>query len=248
MLTTINGLKIDYSQKGNGEDLLLLHGWGGSIESLAPLQEELSKFYKVTNISLPGFGESEAPEKAWELKDYALFLEDLILKLKLKRPTVVAHSFGGKISIKFALEFPELISRLVLVAASGIKPKNSVKKFIFGAAAKTFGLLTSLLPKKSKEKAKEFFYKYIVRERDYLNAGALKETFKKIVNEHFDQELTQIKVPTFIIWGEKDTYVPIWMGVRMRTLIPNSRLEMIEGETHGLPIHNPKLVAKLILN
>ncbi len=244
----IKGLKIEYSQMGEGEDLLLLHGWGGSIESLKGLQNELSKKYKVTNISLPGFGQSEAPKISWSLKDYSLFLEELILELKLKRPILAGHSYGGKISIKLALEFPELISKLILINTSGIKPKNTLKKTIFGLGSKVAKVLGSPLPTRIKNKIKELGYRYIVREHDYLKSGSLKETFKKIVNEHYFEELKTIKIPTLIIWSEKDSYVPVWMGVKMRNLIPNSKFIMVENQTHGLPIKNPKLVAEFIIS
>lgn len=248
MFTKIGDLTIEFLQKGKGKDILLLHGWGGNLESLSALQSELSKRNRVTNISLPGFGKSKAPERPWSLRDYALFLEEIVLKLKLKRPTLVGHSFGGKISLKFALEFPELISEIILLSPSGIKPKNSLKKTIFGTGAKIFGFLTSVLPGKIRVKVRKGFYKYAVRETDYLKAGSLSETFKKIVDEHLDDNLKYISIPTRIFWAEKDTYVPLWMGKRMHSLIPNSRFEIVENETHGFPIKNPKLVARLILN
>jgi pimeloyl-ACP methyl ester carboxylesterase len=244
----VKDLKIEYSQLGKGDNLLLLHGWGGNIESLRGLQEILAKHYKVTNISLPGFAGSEAPKSTWSLKDYSLFLEELILTLGLKKPIVAGHSYGGKIAIKLALEFPQLISALILINASGIKPKNSLKKSIFGIGSKVAKVLGSPLPSGLKQKIKSFGYKYIVREQDYLKSGSLRETFKKIVNEHYNEELKTINIPTLIIWSEKDTYVPVWMGVKMRELIPNSRFIMVENETHGLPLKDPTLTAELIRN
>ncbi|MBN1915758.1 alpha/beta hydrolase [Candidatus Dojkabacteria bacterium] len=247
MFTKASGLKIEYSKTGKGGNVLLLHGWGGNIESLSPLQEILSKKgFSVVNISLPGFGKSETPHKPWTLKDYAVFLEELILMLRLKRPILIGHSFGGKISTRFVLEFPNMISRLILINASGIKPKNNLKKNVLAVATEIFKVFASIFPAKSRERIKNFYYRYVVRETDYLKSEGLKETFKKVINEHFDQELKLIKVPTFIIWSEKDTYVPLWMGVKMRNLIPNSKLEMVENETHGLPLQKPKFTADLI--
>lgn len=246
MFTTIAGLKIEYSQKGSGKDILLLHGWGGSLESLSNLQDELSEKYNVVNISLPGFGNSEAPKSAWSLKNYSLFIEELILKLKLKKTVIAGHSFGGKIALQFALDFPELIDSLIIMSPSGIKPKNSIKKLVLGSVAKVFGALTSILPRNLKEKIRSGFYKFVVREGDYLKAGAMKETLSKVVNEHLDKKLEFVTVPTKILWAEKDTYVPLWMGKKMHSLIPNSTFEVLENETHGFPIKNPNLVAKLI--
>lgn len=242
MQGTIKELEIEYEQIGKGHDVLLLHGWGGNIQSLKGVQELLAaRKYRVTNISLPGFGNSEAPKGAWDLKDYVLFLEELILTLKLKRATVVGHSFGGKVSIKLAAECPDLISKLVLVNSSGIKPKNSLKKSVFGVFSKVFG---PIIPKK----LKSLGYRYVVGETDYINSGVLKETFKKIVNQHVDDDATQIATPTFIIWSEKDTYVPLWMGKRLNLLIPDSLLEVVEGATHGLPLTDPQKVSSLIDN
>ncbi len=236
----VKGLEIEKTTKGNGQDILLLHGWGGNIESLHGLQEQLAnKGYRVTNVSLPGFGKSEVPSEPWFMKDYALFIEELILGLKLKKPILVGHSFGGKVGIKMVLEFPYLISKLILINASGIKPKNSLKKLVFGTVSKILG---PILPRK----LKDFGYKYIVGETDYMNSGNMKETFKNIVNEHFDVELSQIDVPTQIIWSEKDTYVPLWMGERLHSLIPHSSFEIVREATHGLPLTDPKGIDGII--
>lgn len=240
MTKKVKDLKIEIQQEGKGQDILLLHGWGGNIESLKGLQENLSEQgYRVTNISLPGFGNSEAPATAWSLKDFSLFLEELILELKLQKPIIIGHSFGGKIAMKLSLDHPNLISKLILINTSGIKQKNSLKKGISKSVSKLIG---PLLP----NSAKRLLYKYVLGETDYVNSGAMKATMAKIVEEHLDDKVANIEVETLIIWSSDDTYVPLWMGEKLNELIPNSSIKVIEGATHGLPLTDPKKVSKII--
>lgn len=225
--------------------VILLHGWGGSLQSLNPLAQELSDKlpFRIINLELPGFGQTVMQSEVMGTEDYAEFVNDFMNDQGIAKAILVGHSFGGKTAINFALNHPDKVENLILINASGVKPKNSAKKFVF----KT---LTSLTPRKIKDSPlfRKIFYKGIVRENDYLNAGNLKKSLSKIVEEHFDERLKDIRIKTFIIWGAKDTYVPLWMGQFIKSQINNSELKIIEDETHGLPLKQPKLIADLISN
>lgn len=239
-------MKYNYNEFNKDSKLipiLLLHGWGGNLQSLYPLANELSIILsnKVVNLELPGFGSTPIMKDLMGTADYSNFVYEFLNSRNIKKCILIGHSFGGKTSINLTLKHPEIIEKLILINSSGIKPKNSIKKKIF----KTF---VSFIPQKIKDIAilKQIFYKKIVREYDYLEAGELKKSLDKIVGEHFDDKLHNIKIPTLIIWSQKDNAVPLWMGEFMKSKINNSKLIVVKNKTHGLPLKEPKMVSKLI--
>jgi pimeloyl-ACP methyl ester carboxylesterase len=89
--------KIRFSQKGNGKDILLIHGTPGSIEDWTEIIDSLSQNYRVTTFDRLGHGFSSSNQYTYHLKDNAILVENLIKKLNLKSPLIVGHSYGGSI-------------------------------------------------------------------------------------------------------------------------------------------------------
>lgn len=222
---------------------LLVHGWGGTINSLSSLQHCLAKDSKhpVYNLELPGFGKTEISKDSFSTSDYASFISGFIDSKKLKNVVLIGHSFGGKSSIALVVDGTPNIERLILINSSGLKPNNTIKKNISK-------IISNSIPEKIKTNSdiQKFVYKYILRESDYLNAGKLKTTLSKVVEEHYDDKLGAINIPTLIIWAEHDTYVPVWMGYKLKKDILNSKLIVVPDSTHGLPLHKPEIVSQII--
>lgn len=242
-------MRINYTIKGSGIPVILLHGWGGSSSSLNKLQEELVVNFEVYNLDLPGFGESDTPLKTWFLGDYVNWLHGFIKENKIGKPILVGHSFGGKLAMAHAEKHQNDLSAIVLINASGIKPKSNAKKGLLYLPAKIGGAIFKLpVLRYFKKTVKKIFYKLIVRESDYIDAGVLKETFKNIINEHLDTRIRKITIPTLIVWGEKDSYTPLWMGRKITEMIKGSRLEVVAGASHDLPIKQSEMAVKIIFS
>lgn len=244
-------MQVNYTVKGQGKkNILLLHGWGGSAKSLASLQDELVKVCKsrVYNIELPGFGDSKhIVDKPLGLDDYVAELDNFIRKQEIDNPVVAGHSFGGKIALAYAINKPDKLSSIILINSSGLKPKNSIKKIVFLIPTKIFGWIFSLpILRNIKKTVRKVYYRYIVRETDYLVSEAMQETLKNVLKVNLDDEVAKINTDTLLIWGEDDTYTPLWMGKKLDELIPNSRLEVVKGARHNLPLVNPETVASII--
>jgi len=243
-------MELKFQIQGQGQDILLLHGWGGSINSLEPLAQALAaRGYRTINIEWPGAGSSAVPPKPLYLSDYAGLLQKIVTKLDLTDPIALGHSFGGKVLLRTALLQPQLFSKLIIVNASGIKPKNSFKKKVFRGISKGAATLEKI-PGVSKISGglKHAYYKFLVGELDYYKAGPMRETFKNIIAEDLDNELSNISTPTMIIWGKEDKITPIWMGEKMHSLIGDSKLEIVEGKGHGLPLIAADHVSELVSN
>ena len=124
---TIGGLEVRYRREGRGHPVLLLHGWGGSIESFHPVFQSLSQHFDATAIDFPGHGQSSLPPKPWEVSDFLDCTLALMDNLGLQRPHVVAHSFGGRVTIKLASKYPERAGKLLFTAGAGVRESLRVR-------------------------------------------------------------------------------------------------------------------------
>ncbi len=240
MYQQIGNQNIYYQKLGSGKNLILLHGWGHDVSSFWGLVDLLKNQFTIWLVDLPGFGRSETPKKAFDTKDYAKILVDFIKKNSIKNSIVLGHSFGGKVALKLTRYYPKLIDKLILIGSSGIKPDPSIKRVLIYPLAK---IIHHLIPDifNLKTLIRKRFYRKI--ESDYENAGLMKDSLIKTLKEDLTYDLSQIKVETLILWGEKDRAVSLKYGKRMYQLIENSKLVILEGKGHYLHIHDPERVA-----
>lgn len=228
------------------QNLVLLHGWGGSKKSLSHLGKELEELgYIVHKLEMPGHGETREMSTPWTMNDFSNWLKSYISESDLRNPVLIGHSFGGRIIIDALTKKKLSPEKIVLIDVSGIKPKNSIKRFFWRNMSK----LAKKLVNEDKRYARvirKIAYKTLIRESDYVKlSGNLKKTFENVNNEFYNESVRTIKNKTLIIWGNKDKATPLWMGVFLNKKIKNSRLEVLKG-THSLPLKNSKEVAKLI--
>ncbi|HZG78511.1 MAG TPA: alpha/beta hydrolase, partial [Paenibacillus sp.] len=98
MNVTIDDLQIHYEAKGEGPDVVLLHGWGAELGTFHRIQESLSRHFRVFAIDLPGFGKSSEPPAPWGVEEYTQFVRKFFEKLGIEQPILMGHSNGGRIS------------------------------------------------------------------------------------------------------------------------------------------------------
>lgn len=228
---------MNFVKQGSGKKILVfLHGWGGSWQSWAPIIEKLKKDFTIYAIDLPGFGLSNLP-KPYTLSDYTFELYNFINSNKLREITLIGHSFGGQVAIKFALDYPKKISKLVLVDAAVIR-NNSLKmrtNIQIAKLGKFFVKNTPLYKIVRK-------YYYLARglkedDSDYLKASnnpTLQKTLANIMREDLSGDLEKIKVPTLIFWGEQDhpDYTPFNHALIIKEKIKNSELVSVQNGGH----------------
>lgn len=227
MILQINGLTVACEQRGQGKDVLLLHGWGYDRTLLYRLADQLTGF-RVTLVDMPGHGESPEPEKPITVYDYAELIPGLMKELNVSSACLVGHSFGCRLSLITAARHPELVEKMVLCGAAGLRDKRGLKWY-----ARTYRyklakfFVRTLAPKKydawRKNKGSEDYRKL---------SDTMKATFSNIVNEDLASLLPEIKAPTFLIWGENDTATPLWMAETMKQRIPDCALVVYKGRTH----------------
>lgn len=107
MNINIENIDINYELSGdtNTETVIILHGWGANLKTFAPVSKYLSKKYKVYSIDLPGFGESSEPDSTYNVSSYANVVLNFIKVMDINNPTLIGHSFGGRVIMKMVGEF-----------------------------------------------------------------------------------------------------------------------------------------------
>lgn len=246
MQLVVDSLLVNYKKEGKSKkNVILIHGWADKLETFDRLADHLSKKYTVYRLDLPGFGKTQAPEEVWGLSDYALFIEKFTKKLGIKDVhAYIGHSNGGAVLIKGYSNGSLKSEKLVLLAASGIRGGNSIKKLIIKFVAKIGKLLTFWLPLRYKQKLQKFLYGTVGS--DFLVAPHLKETFKKTIKEDVQNDAKKIDTETLIIYGLNDSATPHRFGDVYNNLIKKSKLIKIDNAGHMLHQHQPDEVAKEI--
>jgi pimeloyl-ACP methyl ester carboxylesterase len=213
--------------------VVALHGWGGSIQSFWPMAELLAPLgYQIHLIDLPGFGQSALPPQTWGVADYQRFVLAYLDANQLDRVAVVGHSFGGRISLMLAAEHPERVSKMVLADAAGLRTPLSFKRQMRNLLARTVRRTLDVLGMDSLKARMQASYNRKYASEDYLNAGALRDTFLRVIEQDLTPFAGRVKAPTVLIWGEQDADTPLWQGQRLEQLIPDAGLIVFEGAGH----------------
>ncbi|MBW9212831.1 MULTISPECIES: alpha/beta fold hydrolase [Terrabacteria group] len=225
----IQNLQARYIDEGQGEAMVLLHGWGQNIEMMAEIRKEFCRKYRVISFDFPGFAQSEAPKVAWSTQDYENWLLELLDKLGVRKAIFVAHSFGGRVAIRLAGDYPERVEKMVLTGAAGIRPKVSWKVRLRTCMYK----LGKWYLTKSNQWDKLERYQNSRGSADYRAAkGIMRPTLVKVVNEDLSPLLNKVNCETLLVWGEFDTAAPLWMGEKMEKEMTNATLVVFDKQDH----------------
>jgi pimeloyl-ACP methyl ester carboxylesterase len=244
----VDGLSIRLARRGDEHDpadlpIVVLHGWGAHLEAIEPIVAPLAAETEVLALDLPGFGESEEPPGPWSSEDYARFVATLLEDAGISRCHLIGHSRGGAIAICLAVQRPELIGRLILCDAAGLRPKRGLRYRRRVALAKLGRLLGLFGPPGRRLQAR---IRGRVASSDYLNASpAMRETFRRVIAEDLAGHLPQISAPALLVWGSADEDTPLWMGERMAELLPDGALVVFEGAGHFAYADQPARFAQL---
>ena len=236
MFKKIKNIKINYKQYGEGEDIVLLHGWGQNIEMMKPIGDNLSSHNRITIIDLPGFGLSSEPDYAYTIFDYTELVHELLDSLNVVNPIIMGHSFGGRIAIVYASMYK--VEKLVLFASPCVRHEYKSIKQSFYKKIKKVKLLKPIVN----------IMKNHVGSTDYKNASPImKEILVKTVNQDLSEYAKKIKCSTLLIWGESDEAVPVSEARELDELLDDSALIVLPG-THYCYLENLNQVINIINN
>ena len=239
MFGTFLGTRIYYEQSGAGEHhVLLLHGWGCTAKHFEPIAQALSEQYHVTAIDFPAHGRSDRPAEPWGVPEFAAMTAELIEQLGLAPVDIIAHSFGARVAIYLAAQYPQLVNRLVLTGAAGLIAPASSKRRAKTTLYKALRGLAESAPARALlgEKRVNALREALIQKFGSADYRALsptmRPTFNRVIHQDLRPHLPSIKSPALLIWGAKDDQTPLWMGKVMEGEIPDAGLVVFEDAGH----------------
>lgn len=238
MFIKIDNLNINYEKKGSGSEILILHGWGTSLESFRAIIDDLAKTNTVYALDFPGFGMSDEPNTPWDVKDYALFTKKFMDTMSLDNPVLLSHSFGGRVSIILSAQYH--FDKIILAGCAGIKPARSMKYYGKVYTYKTIKHMFKVFPFNIILKDFMSLYKSKAGSSDYNAASEMmKKVFIRVINEDLQKYMPSINSSTLLLWGDKDTATPIEDAYIMNKKIKNSGLAVMDNATHFAYLERP---------
>ncbi|MBQ9117898.1 MAG: alpha/beta hydrolase [Clostridia bacterium] len=198
--------------------MLFLHGYLSSKEAFTAQTRYFSRFYRVTAIDFLGFGESPPLTAPFSVKDYADWLYALMTDLGLKKPHVIAHSFGCRVAVKTAKEYGQVFDKIVLTGAAGVRlPKGLGYKI----KVKGYRLCKKIAPRFAERRFGSKEYRTL--------SPVMKESYKKIVNEDLRGDAMLVTNPVLLLQGDKDKVTPKKEALAYLASFPNAVLKEIDG-------------------
>ena len=250
----LDGDRVSYRIAGSGSLLLLVHGMAGSAITWRHVMPALASRFTVLAPDLLGHGESDKPRAEYSLGAHTDMLRDLMDALGHRQATFVGQSLGGGIAMQLAYQSPERCERLVLVNSGGLGREVNVilRGLTLPGTEYLFPLVCSPRLRDAGEAVASFLGRLGVRStparqeiwRSYasLADAATRRAFFRGLRDVIDpggQAVSAlarlchaIALPTLIVWGAQDPFIPVSHAIAAHAAIPGSRLEIFDGVGH----------------
>lgn len=267
-LISLFGTQISVVEAGKGPVVVLVHGIAGSHHNWDAVIPRLAERFRVVALDLPGHGESEKPRGDYSLGAHATVVRDLLEVLGYRRATVVGHSLGGGIAMQFAYQFPDRCERLILVASGGLGREVTLllraatlpgSEWVLPVianrrvrdAVRWMGRRVSWLPVRPSPALREVGRAYSSL-ADAEARGAFVDTLRSVMDLQGQRVSAMNRIhlaahmPTLILWGARDPFIPVAHAVEASRRIPNSRIEIFERSGHFPMVEEPQRFARAV--
>ena len=266
--TTLHGHKVSYRTAGErGPVVVLIHGIAGTSEIWDRVLPLLGEHHRVIAPDLLGHGESVSGGD-YSLGAYASGLRDLVAALGHERATFVGHSLGGGVAMQFAYQFPEMLERLVLVSSGGLGRELNlllrsaalpgaeyVLPLLFAAGLPSAGTkIASLISRVGFGAGSDL--EEIGRGFASLDDTEARRAFIHTVRGVIDPTGQRVDasnrlylaagLPMLIVWGARDTMIPVEHAHAAHRRVPGSRLEIFEQAGHFPQLSEPRRFAEVV--
>jgi pimeloyl-ACP methyl ester carboxylesterase len=227
------------SRPGGGIPLVLVHGLADRGESWAPMLKRLKRAgFHVYAPDLLGYGRSPKPENSdYSISTQEQFVADFIQAIGLQKPDIVGWSMGGWVTLKLALDHPDLVDRVVVYDAVGIHFDGATDRanvFHPTTPDDVNKLLAMMEPEATP--LPHFIAKDALRKLQ-ADGPVVDKGMVSMQSgvDALDTKLPGFTQPLLIVWGSIDHLVPLLVGQQMHTLVPASELDIVEGCGHLAP-------------
>lgn len=265
----VHGHRRSFLVAGDGPPLVLIHGIGNDHTSWLPVLPALAEHYTVIVPDLLGHGQSDKPRADYSLGGFANGLRDLLTVLRIKKASLIGHSFGGGIATQFSYQFPERTERMILVGSGGLgRSVNPLLRLfalpgsgpvlaagttppVYQAAHRVFRFLhRSGLPYTiDMEQATEAYAGL----RDKQARFAFRHLLRAVIDVRgqvvtmIDRAYLAEDLPVMVIWGEKDSVIPVKHARHARDIIPGVQVRIFPNAGHFPHRDEPELFTEAVL-
>ena len=264
---SIHGHEMAFRRAGDGPVILLIHGLAGSAQTWDAVMPLLARDHTVLAPDLFGHGDSDKPPGDYSLGAHASALRDLLDLLGIARASVVGQSFGGGVAMQFAYQYPHMCDRLALVSSGGLGREVSWVLRILAAPGMEYAmpLLFPRFIRTGGNSVIGFFHRAGFRNERVIegwrayasltqseNQKAFVRTLRSVIDvggqsvSAMDRLYLAARVPIMIVWGDRDTVIPVHHAYAAHEAVPQSRLEIIEGAGHFPHVEEPLRFVELI--
>jgi pimeloyl-ACP methyl ester carboxylesterase len=262
----LGGDSLSYVELGEGDPLLLIHGLGGNWTAWLENIPALARRHRVIAVDLPGFGGSAPSAEGISIPGYSRALARLLEELGLEQAMVVGNSLGGWVAADLALRVPERVRALVLVDAAGIVPtpweRRKALAIMEGAARMAPYAPRFRSAVASRRRLRAWALRYTVARPADLAADLVYMALPAAPDPGFRPALvacerswsdawcdmlTEIACPTLIVWGGRDSLLPLRHAREYARRIVGSRLNVIADAGHLPMIERPQDFNRLVL-
>ncbi|MCC5921900.1 MAG: alpha/beta hydrolase [Cyclobacteriaceae bacterium] len=264
-------VSIAYADEGSGEVIVMIHGLGSYAPAWKYQVEELKKNYRCIVVDLPGYGKSSKGKYAANMTFQANRLLELMLQLGIGEFHLMGHSMGGQIAMTMALQEPNRVKSLMLMAPAGIETFTEPQKLMFKNATKpeTIAGVTDeqyrtnlALNFYEMDERAEFMYTdrlLIKKDPQFMDyAHVVAQGVYGMLNEPVFERLAEIQQPTLVIYGADDKLIPNpYLNPQLTTAevskiagerIPNATVVLLEKAGHFVHFDQVKKTNEAIMN
>jgi len=229
----VGGLDVHTWAAGEGEPVVLVHGFGVSGRYMLPLAEALAERYSVFVPDLPGYGRSERPDTPLGISGLADALAAVHEALDLGRPALVANSMGCQVVTDLAVRVPDRVGPLVLIGPTVDPEQRRARRQFLRAVGDSAHEPMSLVALAAHDGA-------------VMGLRALLSTARSALADRIEQRLQLIEQPALVIRGGEDRFVSTAWAAQVAALLPRGRLVVVPDEPHAVHYTRPDLVESLV--
>jgi pimeloyl-ACP methyl ester carboxylesterase len=229
----VGDYRVHYYEGGKGPPLVFVHGLGAESLNWVPAMLDMRGQFHVYAIDLLGHGDTQKPDIAYSIEQQSEMLRQFLATQNISSADVVGVSMGGWVALKLAIEHPEIVNRMVVADAAGLKFQTdvTVKNFLPSTPEEFAAFMTMLTPR-------QYPVPYPVR-RDFLNQVAEHAWITRRIFDSFltyqdvlDGKLQSVRAPVLVIWGKEEKLIPMSVGEQMKQQLPNASLLVCADSGH----------------
>ena len=258
----LHGRRVIYRVAGSGPPVVLIHGMLNSSSHWRSVALDLASDHTVIAPDLIGHGDSAAPRGDYSLGAHASSIRDLLAAIGIDRASIVGHSLGGGVAMQFFYQFPQRTERLVLISSGGLG--HEVSPMLRTAALPGVSALLSLTIHQrltgalrntgrrlsQREVRLGVYMQALARALRPLENGearqAFLQTLRAVIDVHgqrvsaTDRLYLLERMPTMIVWGERDNTIPLQHGREAHEAIPHSYFKTLKTAAHFPHLEDPE--------